>query len=334
MAAGESLESMDLGKILVTGGAGFIGSHLVEKLIANKQDVKILDNLTSGKLENLFNDDCFNESSFIKKDLKDLQSIYEDFTDVKTVIHMAAEPEVRINTIKPDVSFRENIQNTFHVLEACRKTNVKNILFASSSVVYGEPNVIPTPEGYGPLFPISNYGATKMACESMISAYCHSYGINGLIFRFANIVGSRSNHGVIFDFVNKLRKNNKKLEILGDGTQNKSYLEISDCIEAILLCLIKTKKRLEVFNVGNDDKTDVISIAKTVCKNMNVEPEIITNGGVDNGRGWIGDIKLMQLDITKLKQLGWLPSFSSLEAVNKACHDILHSTMVEKIGSQ
>ena len=333
MAASESLQSMDLGKILVTGGAGFIGSHLVDKLISNKQEVKVLDNLSNGKFENLNKDSYFNESLFIKKDLKELQSIYEDFTDVKTVIHMAAEPEVRINTINPEISFRENIQNTFHVLEACRKSNVENILFASSSVVYGEPNVIPTSEDHGPLFPISNYGAAKMACESMISAYCHSYGINGLIFRFANIVGSRSNHGVIFDFINKLRKNNKKLEILGDGTQNKSYLEISDCIDAILLCLIKTKKSLEVFNIGNDDKTDVISIAKTVCKNMNADPELITNGGVDNGRGWIGDIKLMQLDITKLKQLGWAPSFSSLGAVNKACHDLLHPTMVEKIGN-
>jgi len=333
MGKEDLLKDMNLGKILVTGGAGFIGSHLVDKLISNKQDVKVLDNLSNGKLSNLNECNSFNESNFVKKDLNDFRSIYEEFTDVKLVIHMAAEPEVRVNTINPEISFRENIQNTFHVLEACRKSNVENILFASSSVVYGEPNVIPTSEDYGPLFPISNYGATKIACESMISSYCHSYGINGLIFRFANIVGSRSNHGVIFDLINKLKKNNAKLEILGDGTQNKSYLEISDCIEAISICLLKTKKRLEVFNVGNDDKTDVISIAKTVCKNMNFETKIITNGGVDNGRGWIGDVKVMQLDITKLKQLGWSPNFSSLEAVNKACYDNLHPTMVEKIGN-
>ena len=142
------LEEMNLGKILVTGGAGFIGSHLVDKLISNKQDVKVLDNLSNGKLSNLNESTSFNESNFVKKDLKDFQSIYEEFTDVKLVIHMAAEPEVRINTINPETSFRENIQNTFHVLEACRKSNVENILFASSSVVYGEPNVIPTSEDY------------------------------------------------------------------------------------------------------------------------------------------------------------------------------------------
>jgi len=330
---GMLMDKMNLGGILVTGGAGFIGSHLVDRLISNKLNVKVLDNLSNGNLSNLNKCGSIKESFFVKKDLYDFYSIRDDFADIKLVFHMAAEPEVRINTKHPEISFRENIQNTFHVLEACRKSDVENILFASSSVVYGEPNVIPTPEDYGPLLPISNYGATKLACESMISSYCQSYGINGIIFRLANIVGSRSNHGVILDFINKLRKNSNELEVLGDGTQNKSYLEISDCIDAIMLSLSKAKKRIEVFNVGNDDKIDVISIAKTVCKNMNTNPEIIVNGGVDNGRGWVGDVKLMQLDIAKLKQLGWQPRFSSLEAVNRACYDILHPILVKKIGN-
>jgi len=317
------LKKLQSGITLVTGGAGFIGSHIVDKLISNEFDVRVLDNLSNGTLDNLLKSKDSSNFNFIKKDLNDFDSIHEILTDVKTVFHMAANPEVRIGYDHPEISYKENIQNTFHLLEAIRKADVETIVFASSSVIYGEPEIIPTPENYGPLFPISSYGASKLACEAMVSSYCHTYGINGLIFRFANIIGSRSNHGVIVDFIHKLRKNNKTLEVLGDGKQSKSYLHVKDCIDSFFLCIEKTAKKTEIYNVGNDDRIDVMIIAKTVCNCMNLKDvKIITTGGV-NGRGWIGDVKQMQLDISKLKKLRWSPKLTSSSAVELATRELL-----------
>ena len=184
------------------------------------------------------------------------------------VFHFAANPEVRIGFQQPDVSYHENIQTTFHLLVAIRKANVETVIFASSSTVYGEPNILPTPESFGPLIPISHYGASKLACEAMIASYCHNYGINGLVYRFANIIGSRSNHGILRDFITKLRINNKNLEVLGDGKQVKSYLHISDCLDSIFFCLSNLQKRFEIFNIGNQDKIDVLTIANIICDCM------------------------------------------------------------------
>jgi len=253
-----------------------------------------------------------------------MYKIKESLKGVDTVFHLAADPEVRTGFENPEISYKENIRNTFFLLEGIRKSNIENILFFSSSVVYGEPTIIPTPESYGPLLPISAYGSSKVACEALISSYCSSYGIRGQIFRLANVLGARSKHGVVWDFINKLIKNKKRLEVLGDGKQIKSYLHVEDCINCVLFCLDRIKNGVEVFNVGNDDKTDVLSIAHTVCKNMNLEDvEIVTTGGIDGGRGWVGDVKTMQLDISKLKKLGWNPKLTSIEAVDVASKGIL-----------
>jgi len=242
------------GTILVTGGAGFIGSHIVDRLVSNEHDVKVIDNLSNGKLSNLKDSKNKKNFQFMNKDLNQLPSIEETMTDVKLVFHMAADPEVSIGFKNPDIHYKENIQNTFHLLEAIRKADVENILFASTSTVYGEPDIIPTPENYAPLLPISTYGASKLACEALISSYCYTYGINGILFRLANIVGSRSNHGIIPDFIKKLQSNPNNLEILGDGTQSKSYLEVSDCVDSFFFCLENVTKKVEVFNIGNHDR--------------------------------------------------------------------------------
>ena len=322
------------GTILVTGGAGFIGSHIVDGLVSNELDVKAIDNLSNGSISNLKYSKNKKNFQFIKKDLNDLSSIEEIMTDVKLVFHMAADPEVSIGFKNPEIHYKENIQNTFHLLEAIRKADVENILFASTSTVYGEPDIIPTPENYAPLLPISTYGASKLACEALISSYCYSYGINGILFRLANIVGSRSNHGIIPDFIKKLQSNPNNLEILGDGTQSKSYLEVSDCVDSFFFCLEKVTKRVEVFNIGNHDKINVLDIAKIVCKNMNLDDvKFSPNGGVDNGRGWIGDVKIMHLDISKLKKLGWEPKLSSKSAIDFASKNIQQHIMVKTIGN-
>lgn len=319
----DSIKPLD-GITLVTGGAGFIGSHIVDTLISNELKVRVLDNLSTGNLTNLINSKSSKNFHFVKKDLSDFESLNDVLKNIKTVFHLAANPEVRTGYDHPEVSFKANVQNTFHLLEKIRRSGVETIAFASTAAVYGEPEILPTPEDHGSLFPISPYGATKLACEALISSYCHNYGINGLIFRFANIVGARSNHGVIWDFVNKLKKDQKKLEVLGDGKQSKSYLHVSDCVEGFFFCLSKMKKRTEIFNIGNEDKTDVLTIANIVYNCMGLKDvKISTTGGVDGGRGWKGDVKLMHLDISKLKKLGWSPKLSSNSAIELATKEIL-----------
>jgi len=317
-------------KILVTGGAGFIGSHLVDKLIENDLDVKVLDNLSSGTKINLQNSLDKENFQFFNEELSNSSSLQNILSDVDIIFHLAANPEVRTSFFNPEISFRENIENTFHLLEAIRKSKIDTIVFSSSSTIYGEPEIIPTPENYGPLYPISHYGASKLACEGLISAYCHSYGINGLIFRLANIIGSRSNHGVIIDFIKKLEYDNKTLQILGDGTQSKSYLHVSDCINAILFCTNKIEEKMEIFNLGNYDQIDVITIAKKIFDELKLNNvKISTTNDVPEGRGWIGDVKFMNLDIKKLEDLGWKPKYSSLAAVEKSI-----SQIVKEIGTK
>ena len=319
-----SIERIEGGIALVTGGAGFIGSHLVDTLIANGLNVRVLDNLSTGNLSKLINSKSSKNFQFVKKDLNDFESLSDSLIDVKTVFHLAANPEVKMGYDHPEISYKENIQNTFHLLEQIRKSDVETIVFSSTATVYGETELLPTPEDHGPLFPISPYGASKLACEALISSYCHNYGISGLIFRFANIVGSRSSHGVVWDFIKKLKKDEKKLEVLGDGKQSKSYLHVSDCINSFFFCLGPPTKQIEIFNVGNVDRTNVMIIAKIVCKNMNLaDVKILTTGGDENGRGWKGDVKQMHLDITKLKKLGWTPTLSSSDSIERASKEIL-----------
>jgi len=322
------VEKLESGINLVTGGAGFIGSHIVDKLVSKDLEVRVLDNLSNGDLVNLKKSKEKKNFQFEKKDLTNFGTLQQSLKDVKTIFHLAANPEVRIGFKNPEISYRENIQNTFHLLEALRKSDVETIVFASTSTVYGEPEIIPTPETYGPLIPISPYGGSKLACEAMISSYCHTYGVNGLMLRFANIVGSRSNHGVIIDFIKKLQNDNQNLEVLGDGKQSKSYLHVSDCVESFFFCLSKLNQRTEIFNIGNDDQTDVLSIAKIVTKCMGFDDVKITpTGGVDGGRGWKGDVKFMNLDITKLKKLGWSPHYSSNASVELSTKELLQENI-------
>lgn len=311
-----------LEKILVTGGAGFIGSHLTERLLDNYQ-VTIIDDLSSGRKSNLIN--CQNKESFhfIVDNLTNSEKINE-IKNVNTIFHLAAYPEVSTGFKNPKKAYKENVENTFFLLEKVRKSNVKNFIFTSSSVVYGEPSSIPTPESYGPLLPISAYGGSKLACEGLVSSYCHNYGINCVIIRLANVIGSRSIRGVIWDFIKKLNVHQDRLEVLGNGKQTKSYIHISDCVESFVFCLSNINNKVEVYNIGNKDQVDVMTIAKTVSDNMNLhDVKIIPSGGTIDGRGWVGDVKEMLLDISKLEKLGWHPRFSSLEAVNMASKELL-----------
>ena len=312
-------------KYLITGGAGFIGSHLLDALARNADYVVVVDDLSSGSIDNISKWLSSNNITFLKQDLSKTEISPKFLQDCEVVFHLAANPEVRIGSTSPDVHFRQNVLTTFNVLESVRKAAaVKKFIFASSSTVYGEAKQIPTPEEYSPMIPISVYGASKLACESLISAYANTYGFQAIIARLANVVGSRSRHGVVYDFIKKLRENPRRLEILGDGTQSKSYIHISDCIDALLLLLEKAMEKVSIFNVGSEDKVDVKTIARIVIEEMGLhDVELYFTGGIDGGRGWIGDVKTMQLDISKIKKLGWIPRFTSYESIKMAVRDLL-----------
>ena len=311
-------------KVAVTGGAGFIGSYLCEALASLGRDVVVLDNLSSGTKDNLREPLNSSRVKLIVGDCKNPSDVKKVVANADIVYHFAANPEVRLELTDPATCFRENTYATHILLESIRRTNADTIVFASTSTVYGDAKTIPTPENYTPLVPISIYGASKLASEALIASYCHTYKKSAVILRLANIVGPRSMHGVINDFITKLRRNPKQLEILGDGHQTKSYLHIDDCINAIIKAVETAEETVEVFNVGSDDQIEVTRIAEIVAEEMNLnEVQFSFTGGVNGGRGWVGDVKNMLLDTTKLKSKGWRPRYNSEQSVRLTIRKIL-----------
>ena len=300
-------------KVLVTGGAGFIGSHLVDKLIEEGYSVKVIDNLSSGSLENLSKHKDDPRLELIIGDLKRPEDISKAVDGVNTVFHYAANPEVRVSTTNPEVHFNENVVATFNLLEAVRKSDVKEIVFASSSTVYGEPEVIPVSEDAS-IKPVSVYGASKAACESLIHAYSKLYSIKAVIVRYANVVGPRLRHGVIWDFIMKLREDPNMLEILGDGKQEKGYIYIDDAVEATITAWKKTE-HFDVYNVASNDWITVDEIADLVIESMKLKNMRRVYRPVLHGIGWPGDVKKIALKIDKLKSIGFIPKMSSREAI-------------------
>jgi len=296
-------------EIAVTGGAGFIGSELSEKLIENGHSVTILDNLSSGRKENLPNKAHF-ENIDIKTD--DLNCI----SNVDVVFHFAANPKVNTFPEDREKDFEENLEGTKAVLEACVENSIDELIFASSSVVYGEDAKIPTPEE-ADFDPISMYAATKCGAEHMCEVYSQTFDINLTTVRLANIVGGRNQKGVIYDFINKLEENPEKLTILGDGKQRKSYLHIEDSVSGIIEAWKSDKT---VFNIGAEDSINVDGIADIVAEELDLQPDYEYTGG---DRGWSGDVPEMRLDIEKLKQEGWKPKNNSADSVRKTVKELI-----------
>ena len=301
--------------VIVTGGAGFIGSHLVDRLVKRDEHVVVLDNFSSGELEFLY--ESIEEITLIDIDL--LKDNFDDYLKgAKIVYHLAANPEVQLGITKPEVMQEQNVDVTERVLKAMKRTGCDRIVFTSTSTVYGDAKKIPTPENAA-LKPISAYGSSKLDAEKLIETYCKEEGFRGVSYRFANCVGPRSNHGVTYDFVHKLKAESAVLEILGDGTQHKSYFHVEDCISAVLaknpgeLC---GKGEFVALNVGSKDAIDVVTLANQVCKAMKLKDVGYKfTGGVDGGRGWKGDVKKMRLDIKAMKSHGWSPNYTSRKAI-------------------
>ncbi|MCD1293821.1 UDP-glucose 4-epimerase [Methanocella sp. CWC-04] len=308
-------------KSIVTGGAGFIGSHLVDKLIRRGDDVTVIDNLSGGNIEFIKPHITNGKIRFVQANLLDSQKFQDEFAGAGFVYHLAANPDVKIGASDTRTHLDNNILATYNVLEAMRKNDVRNIAFTSTSTVYGEASIVPTPEHYGPLIPISLYGASKLASEAIICSYSHTFDMNSYIYRFANIIGDRGTHGVIFDFINKLNRDPEKLEILGNGKQSKSYLHISDCVDGMLYAIDNSKEKVNIFNIGSEDKIDVTSIAKIVAAEMGLDKVRFEYTGGD--RGWKGDVPFMALSIEKMKSAGWRPTHNSEESVRLTVRSLL-----------
>lgn len=306
--------------ILITGGAGFIGSHLTDYFIEKGYEVRVLDNFSSGSEE------FINPSAeTIRGDLRNIEDVLHAIRGVDEVWHVAANPDVRLSAQKPDDIYDNNVLGTWNVLKAMLREGVNRIVFTSTSTVYGEAKVIPTPEDY-PTLPISVYGASKVAGEAMIASFCHTYGMKSWIFRFANVIGRRTRHGVIFDFITKLGKNRDVLEILGDGEQNKSYIYIDDCIDAMMTAVEKSDEAVNIFNIGSEDQIKVRRIAEIVCEELGLNPEFRFTGG---DRGWKGDVPVMLLSVERLKSLGWRARHGSEKAVRQTVRDLLDEGVID-----
>ena len=317
-------------RYFITGGAGFIGSHLVDKLIL-EGDVTVYDNLSSGKIEFISHHFGNPNFEFIQKDLLDLEDLKEAIKNHDVIFHLAANPDARLGIDDTSLDLKQETLATYNVLEAMRENAIKKIAFSSSGTIYGETPVIPLPENYGPVLPISLYGAGKVASEALLSAFCHTFDMQSWIYRFANIVGPRGTHGVIFDFLHKLKRNPNELEILGDGNQKKPYLSVEDCVEGILFGFENSNDRVNFFNLGCESTTDVRTIAKMVVKEMGLESVKFEYTGGD--RGWPGDVPQVRFNTEKMEKLGWKPRYTSDQAVERAVKFLVEEIIGEKACS-
>lgn len=309
---------MDRGQpVFVTGAAGFIGSNVVDRLLADGYDVVGWDNFSTGKTEFLETANASPRFRLIRGDNLDLSGLTLAMRGCGFVFHFAANADVRFGVEHPSKDFEQNTRATFHVLEAMRASGIKGLAFSSTGSVYGEAEVVPTPENHA--FPIqtSLYGASKLAGEGMIQAYCEGFGFRAYIFRFVSILGPRYTHGHVIDFFNQLRFDPRRLKVLGDGRQRKSYLHVSDCVSAMIHAIERrsaenSKSGVAVFNLGTDEYCTVRNSIEWICGKLMVKPELHFSGG---DRGWIGDNPFIYLDTARIRATGWRPRFSIQESV-------------------
>lgn len=307
------MRSLKGATLAVTGAAGFMGPHLMRALSRRAAEVKGVDlnRQAVGRLAPTLP----SNARLTAGDATDVPAMARYFQPCGAVFHLAADPDVRHSTAHPLEHFDANVMGTLEVLEAMRKADVSRIIFPSTSTVYGDAKVVPTPEDYSPLRPISVYGASKLACEGMLSSYAASYGFDAVSLRLANAIGPGATHGVIFDLVEKLKRNPKSLEVLGDGRQRKSYLYIDDLVAGTLLAAQKAPRGFSAYNIGSKDTADVDTVARAVIRAMGLPRVKIVHKPAAGGRGWAGDIKVMQLALDQIRAIGFKPRWTSEAAV-------------------
>jgi UDP-glucose 4-epimerase len=315
-------------RALVTGGAGFIGSNLVDRLVGDGHAVTVYDDFSTGREAFLPSAATNHGLSVVRGDVLDRSRLREALAGHDIVFHLAANADVRFGLDHPRKDLEHNTIATFEVLEAMRATGVRRIAFSSTGSIYGEPEVFPTPESCP--FPVqtSLYGASKLAGEGLIAAYCTGYGFQGYIFRFVSILGERYTHGHVVDFYRKLRAEPAEIEILGDGHQRKSYLYIQDCIDAMLTVIDRARGPLQIFNLGTEECCTVDDSLGWICDHLGVDPRRRYTGGV---RGWVGDSPLILLDVGKVKALGWEPKVSIRDGIVRTLEYLLANPWVLEV---
>jgi UDP-glucose 4-epimerase len=313
------MNSGKMKKIFVTGAAGFIGSNLVDKLLSQGLSVVGWDNLVTGQLEFLEEAKKQTQFRFVQGDNLDLPTLTKAMAGCDTVFHFAANADIRFGLQHPDKDLQQNTIATFHILEAMRANQIKRIIFSSTGAIYGEPTIFPTPEDK--FFPTqtSLYGASKLASEGLIEAYCEGYQFEGYIFRFVSVLGERYTHGHVFDFYKQLLEHPDYLIVQGDGTQRKSYLYIQDCLAAMLHALsqktaTQSPHRVQIYNLGTNESCEVKQSIQWICQHLNLQPRLEFTGGK---RGWIGDNPFVLLDIEKIMSIGWQPQLTIQQSIIK-----------------
>ena len=302
--------------ILITGGAGFIGSHLCDKLLSDGHKVTVVDNLVLGRIENINHLKDNVEFRFIEEDLLHLESMQQIFREgnFEMVYHLAANSDIQKGGKDPQVDYALTFNSTFNILMLMKEFEVKKLFFASTSAIFGEATGNLN-EDFGPLRPVSNYGAGKLASEAFISAFSSTYNIQTWITRFPNVVGERFTHGVIYDFIKKINHNPQELEVLGNGEQYKPYIYVKDLIDGIQFVIHHTNELFNVYNLGPDTRTKVKEIAMMVIEEMGLNATIRYTGG---DRGWIGDVPEFSYDLSKIHSLGWKAPKTSNDAIRMA----------------
>jgi UDP-glucose 4-epimerase len=309
-------------KAFIAGGAGFIGSHFVDYFLAAEgADVTVFDNFTSGQRWHLQQHAGNDRLTIVAGDLQDVKVVTEALVGHDVVYHFASNPDIAKAMTQPDIDFWQGTYLTQNLLEAMRVNGVRRLVYASGSGVYGDTGRTPVHEDYAPMLPISTYGASKLACEALISSYCHMFDLQAWVFRFANVVGRRQTHGVAYDFIRKLRRDPHNLDILGDGTQSKSYVHISDIVGAIQHVVSSTSDSFNYHNVATDDYLDVRAIAELVIEEMDLSNVKLRFAG--GSRGWKGDVPIVRFNLAKIHSRGWQATLTSREAIRRSIRDML-----------
>jgi UDP-glucose 4-epimerase len=307
---------------LIIGGAGFIGSHFVDRLIADPDvgAVVVYDNFSSGRDWHLAQHEGSSRLRVVHGDVKDLDALVETMRGTDVVIHLASNADIARAATEPAIDFHEGTFLTHHVVEAMRMTETRGLLYASGSGIYGDLGELEVGEDQGPLLPISTYGASKIAGEALVCAYCHMFGLEACCFRFGNVVGPRQTHGVGFDFLHQLLTQADRLHILGDGMQSKSYVHVSDVVDAVLFAAGAPGDHFRAYNVATGDYITVREIAELAVECAGLAPGSVKFEFAGGDRGWKGDVPVVRLDTTRIRALGWCNRMSSRQALQAAMY--------------
>jgi UDP-glucose 4-epimerase len=323
-----------ISRVCIVGGAGFIGSHFVDRLLAEDttERVTVFDNFSSGREWHIAQHANDRRLNVVRGDASDLEHLAATMAGSETVIHLASNPDIARAASEPAIDFDAGTLLTHHVVEAMRKSRAHRILYASGSGVYGDLGELEVDEDHGPLVPISTYGASKLAGEALISSYCSMFDLTGCVFRFGNVVGPRQTHGVGFDFIRRLLDDSERLTILGDGRQSKSYVHVLDVVEAVLLAAVAAPQPVATFNVATGDHITVGEIAELAVEVLGFEPghtEFVFTGG---DRGWKGDVPVVRLNTGRIRRLGWANSMSTSQALRSSLDSMVDEFRSGRIG--